>query len=707
MPKQPKMKKLILLMLTVGTILSSCSNEKTEQNPLLIEWNTPFGIPPFDQINASHFMPAYEAAFVAHKAEIDAIVNNSDEPTFENTIAAYDGSGKLLSKIDPVFGAMYSGITTPELQAIATELSPKESKHNDDIRLNPVLFSRIKAVYEKRDELNLTAEQMRLLTEMYKGFVRSGANLSEADQVKLRELNSEISALQLAFGQNMLSETGSFKLVIDNEADLKGLPADLIAAAAKRAEKDSMSGKWVFGLDNPSIMPFLQFSENAALRNQLLDGYLNRCNNGNDKDNKEIIKKLVSLRLERAKLMGYTTAADFILETRCAKNSSNVYGLLDKLWAPTIKVAEQELTDIKKMAAKDGIKEVGAGDWRYYAAKAKNEKFALNDEELAPYFQREKVREGMFYVANKLYGITFTKLNDVPTLVPEQEVFEVKEADGTHVGVLFDDTFARPGQKNGGAWCSGYRDQTYENGVRVAPLVTITCNFSTPIGDNPSLLTPDEANTYFHEFGHALAALLVNTQYLGTSNYPRDFVELPSQIMEHWVFEPEVLKVYAKHYQTGEVIPSELIEKIDKSGKYGQGFATAEYLAASLLDMDYHVLTEVKPDFDVTSFENDMLYTKRTLQSQIPPRYRSTYFSHTMGGGYTAGYYSYLWAEVLDCDAYQAFVDSGNIFDPATATKFRKEILERGGQDDAMVLYTNFRGQEPIIEPLLKNRGLL
>lgn len=694
-------------MLTVGTILSSCSNEKTEQNPLLIEWNTPFGIPPFDQINASHFMPAYEAAFVAHKAEIDAIVNNSDEPTFENTIAAYDGSGKLLSKIDPVFGAMYSGITTPELQAIATELSPKESKHNDDIRLNPVLFSRIKAVYEKRDELNLTAEQMRLLTEMYKGFVRSGANLSEADQVKLRELNSEISALQLAFGQNMLSETGSFKLVIDNEADLKGLPADLIAAAAKRAEKDSMSGKWVFGLDNPSIMPFLQFSENAALRKQLLDGYLNRCNNGNDKDNKEIIKKLVSLRLERAKLMGYTTAADFILETRCAKNSSNVYGLLDKLWAPTIKVAEQELTDIKKMAAKDGIKEVGAGDWRYYAAKAKNEKFALNDEELAPYFQREKVREGMFYVANKLYGITFTKLNDVPTLVPEQEVFEVKEADGTHVGVLFDDTFARPGQKNGGAWCSGYRDQTYENGVRVAPLVTITCNFSTPIGDNPSLLTPDEANTYFHEFGHALAALLVNTQYLGTSNYPRDFVELPSQIMEHWVFEPEVLKVYAKHYQTGEVIPSELIEKIDKSGKYGQGFATAEYLAASLLDMDYHVLTEVKPDFDVTSFENDMLYTKRTLQSQIPPRYRSTYFSHTMGGGYTAGYYSYLWAEVLDCDAYQAFVDSGNIFDPATATKFRKEILERGGQDDAMVLYTNFRGQEPIIEPLLKNRGLL
>lgn len=694
-------------MLTVGTILSSCSNEKTEQNPLLIEWNTPFGIPPFDQINASHFMPAYEAAFVAHKAEIDAIVNNSDEPTFENTIAAYDGSGKLLSKIDPVFGAMYSGITTPELQAIATELSPKESKHNDDIRLNPVLFSRIKTVYEKRDELNLTAEQMRLLTEMYKGFVLSGANLSEADQVKLRELNSEISALQLAFGQNMLSETGSFKLVIDNEADLKALPADLIAAAAKRAEKDSMSGKWVFGLDNPSIMPFLQFSENAALRKQLLDGYLNRCNNGNDKDNKEIIKKLVSLRLERAKLMGYTTAADFILETRCAKNSSNVYGLLDKLWAPTIKVAEQELTDIKKMAAKDGIKEVGAGDWRYYAAKAKNEKFALNDEELAPYFQREKVREGMFYVANKLYGITFTKLNDVPTLVPEQEVFEVKEADGTHVGVLFDDTFARPGQKNGGAWCSGYRDQTYENGVRVAPLVTITCNFSTPIGDNPSLLTPDEANTYFHEFGHALAALLVNTQYLGTSNYPRDFVELPSQIMEHWVFEPEVLKVYAKHYQTGEVIPSELIEKIDKSGKYGQGFATAEYLAASLLDMDYHVLTEVKPDFDVTSFENDMLYTKRTLQSQIPPRYRSTYFSHTMGGGYTAGYYSYLWAEVLDCDAYQAFVDSGNIFDPATATKFRKEILERGGQDDAMVLYTNFRGQEPIIEPLLKNRGLL
>lgn len=701
------MKKLILIMAAFGAIMTSCGEKKQVDNPLLAEWDTPFQIPPFESIKTEHFMPAYVEAMAQHKAEIDSIVNNPEAPTFENTIVAYDNSGELLNRVSSVFGSVSGVASSPEVLTLAKELSPLTSKHSSEIELNEGLFKRIKAVYEKRDSLKLDAEQMRLLTETYKDFVRSGADLPADKKEELKKIDEEISALHLAFGQNLLKETDAFKLVIEKEEDLKGLSENTIAAAAKRAEKDStLKGKWVFGLDNPSVMPFLQQSENRDLRKKILEAYLNRCNNNNEQDNKEVIKKLLDLRLKKAHLMGYENFAQFQLETRMAKTPEAVYDLLNKLWKPALASAKREADDMRAIIKEEGGNfELEAADWRFYFEKAMNKKFELNDNLLRPYFKLENVREGIFYVANQLFGITFTQLENVPLPHPEAVAFECKDADGSHLGVLFFDMFSRPGEKRSGAWCSGFRSQKYKDGVRVAPLVTIVGNFTRPVGDKPALLSIDEAETMFHEFGHALASLLKNVHYQGVGGYVRDFVELPSQIMEHWAFEPQVLKVYAKHFETGEVIPQELVDKMIKAGKYGQGFATTEYLAASLLDMDYHIMKEIPANLDVIAFEAKTL-GDRGLISQIPPRYRSTYFQHTFTGGYTAGYYSYIWAEVLDSDAYQAFVEKGNIFDKETATKFRKEILERAGQDDAMNLYVNFRGKQPGIDALLANRGL-
>lgn len=701
------MKKLLIITLAACAAFSSCTQKKAVENPLLAEWNTPFGIPPFEQIKLEHYMPAYVEAMARHNAEIDSIVNNQQPATFENTIVAFDNSGLLLEKISSVFSGMSGIASTPEVMALAKELSPLTSKHYNEISLNPGLFKRIKEVYEKRDSLGLNPEQMRLLTETYKGFERGGANLPDDKKEELKKINSEISDLQLAFGQNLVSETAAYKLVIDKKEDLAGLSESLIASAAKKAESDSTNkGKWVFGLDNPSVIPFLQQSEKRELRKEILNAYLNRCNNNNKEDNKEIIKKLIDLRLKKAKLMGFENFAQYQLEDRMAKKPEAVYDLLNKIWTPALASAKKELADMNSIAKSEGQDiTLEAYDWRFYFEKAKSQKFNLNDEQLRPYFKLENVREGIFYVANQLYGITFTKVDNVPLPDPEAVAFECKDADGSHLGIVFMDMFARPGAKRGGAWCGGYRDQTYKDGKRVAPLVTIVGNFTRPVGDEPALLSMDEAETYFHEFGHALASLLKNVHYYGVGGMTRDFVELPSQIMEHWAFEPQVLKIYAKHYKTGEVIPQELIDKIVSSGKYGQGFATTELLAAALLDMDYHILKEVPANFDVLAFESKVL-GDRGLISQIPPRYRSTYFQHTFTGGYTAGYYSYIWAEVLDSDAYQAFVETGNIFDKGVAAKFRKEILERAGQDEAMTLYVNFRGKQPGIDPLLKNRGL-
>ncbi len=692
-------------MLLAALGLSACQQKET--NPLLADWNAPFGVPPFEQIKVEHYMPAIEEGMRQQKAEIDAIVNNTAAPDFENTILAYDNSGKLLSRIMPVFSGINGANTTPDMQKIERELSPKMTAHYDDIRLNEGLFNRVKAVYEQREQLGLDALQLRLVEEMYKGFVRSGANLDPAKKEELRRLNTEIANLQTTFGQNMLAETAAYQLIIDKEADLAGLPETVIATAAGRATKAGMEGKWLFGLDNPSVMPFLQYADNRDFRRQIQQAYLNRANNGNANDSKEIVRQLVTLRLQKAQLMGYPDFAAMVLEDRMSKNSANVYDLLDKLWTPTMKVAKQEAAELQKMMNAGGVAgTLEASDWSYYSEKVKNAKYALDEEMLRPYFKLENVRDGIFYVCNRLYGITFTPVNNMATPTDEAVAFECKDADGSHLGILFLDMFSRPGAKRGGAWCGRYRSQSYENGQRVAPLVTIVCNFTRPVGDKPALLSSDEANTFFHEFGHALHGLLSNVHYRGLLGTPRDFVELPSQIMEHWCFEPEVLKHYAKHYETGEIIPDALIAKMDKAGKYGEGFKTAEYLAASYLDMDYHTLTAIPAQLNPTQFEIDQLNKKRGLMTQIPPRYRSTYFSHTMGGGYTAGYYSYIWAEVLDCDAYQAFVETGDIFNPTVAGKFRKDILERGGEEDAMQLYLQFRGKAPVIDPLLKNRGL-
>ena len=699
--------KKTLIVAGLAVMLGACgsSDTKKDGNPFLTEYTTPFGVPPFDQITIEDYKPAFLQGMDEQKKEIEAIVTNSEAATFENTIVALDQSGRLLSKVSSVFYGLNSANTNDEMQALSRELSPLMSKHNDDINLNAKLFERVKAVYENRENLNLDKEQSKLLEETYKGFVRSGANLDAESQAKLRELNSEIAMLQLTFGQNMLAETNAFQLVIDKKEDLAGLPENLIANGAETAKAAGMEGKWIFTLHNPSVMPFLQYADNRELREKIFKGYINRGNNGNENDNKEVVKKLIVARLAKAKLMGFDEYASLALETRMAKQPEAVYKLLNQVWTPALKKAKEELADIQAEIKKDGKNFTAEGwDWRYYADRAKRTKYALDENEVRPYLKLENVRDGMFYLANKLYGVTFTAIENIPLPHPEATAFECKDKDGSHLGVLYLDFFPRA-SKRGGAWCGGYRSQTYKDGKRVAPVVTIVCNFTKPAAGQPALLSADEANTMFHEFGHALHSLFRDVHYYGVSGVPRDFVELPSQINEHWVFEPEMLNVYAKHYETGEVIPAALVEKMDKSGKYGQGFATVEYLAASLLDMDFHVMKEIPADLDVMKFEEETL-SKRGLLKQIPSRYRTSYFNHTMGGGYTAGYYSYMWAEVLDCDAYEAFKETGDIFNQEVAAKYRTYVLTPGGIDDAMDMYVNFRGKEPGIEPLLKNRGL-
>ncbi|HIZ87101.1 MAG TPA: M3 family metallopeptidase [Candidatus Coprenecus pullistercoris] len=694
-------KTTIAAAAVTALMMTSCDNH----NPLLEEWNTPFGIAPFSEIRAEHYKPAILKSIEEHNKEIDAIINNPEEPTFENTIVALDNSGELFNRIYAVFSNGASINATPEIMALETELAPVVSDHFNSISMNEGLFARIKTLYDNRDSLGLEPDQMRLLTETYKSYERSGATLSADKKEELRKINSRISELQLQFEQNVLKETADFTLVVEDSADLSGLPKTSVDAAARRAEEKGMGGFWAFGLDNASLMPFLQFDDNRDLRTKLLDGYLSRGNNDNENDNKAIVAELVRLNNRKAKILGYDNYAQYVLEDRMAKTPEAVYDLLNRLWTPALNSAKVELADMAPLAEAQGVKELTAADWRYYFEKAKAEKFNFSEDDLRPYFQYDNVREGIFYVANRLYGITFEPLNNVPVPVPEAQAFLCKDADGSQLGVIFMDMFARPGLKRGGAWCTGYREQHYKDGERVLPIVSIAGNFTRGHGDTPALLSPDETETFFHEFGHALQSLLQQVRYVGNAPMTRDFVELPSQINEHWAFEPEVLKVYAKHYQTGEVIPQELVDKLDRSGKYGQGFATTEYLAASLLDMDYFIMNDVPENLDVNEFEARTL-GERGLLPQIPPRYRSTYFTHVFGGGYTVGYYSYIWAELLDADAYQAFKETGDIFNQDVARRFRKEILEKGGEDDAMTLYLNFRGKEPSIDPLLENRGL-
>ena len=678
-----------------------------QDNPFFKEWSTPFGVPPFNEIKIEHFWPAYQAGMAEEMAQIWDIIRNPEAPTFENTIVAMDRSGRLLNKVTPVFSGLTSVNNNPELQQLARQLSPVTSKHRDDINLNPELFKRVKAVYAQKDRLTLNVEQAKLLENTYRRFIRGGADLPTDKQEKLRQLNSELAALQLTFSQNVLAETAAYQLKVSDQSKLTGLTEAMLTEAQSRAQKNNDASAYYFGLDNPSIMPFLENADNRELRTEILNAYLTRANHNNANDNKEVIKKLVTLRLERSKLMGYDTHAEQAIEDRMSKDPETVMTFLNKLWTPSLTMAKNELKDIEAMMRRRNVPAPSTpADWRYFFNLSKQQKYNINLEEIRQYFPLDNVRNGIFYVCNRLWGITFEELKNMPVPHPEATAWECKDKDGTTLGVVYLDMHPRPGMKNGGAWCGSYRSQSFdENDKRIIPIITIACNFTRPSGDKPALLTPDEVNTFFHEFGHGLDGLFRATKYRGTSSTQRDFVEFASQLMEHWAFEPEVLKMYAQHYKTGAIIPNALVRKIEQNEKYGQGFATTEFLAASLLDMEYHLLKEIPGNFDIERFEQSVI-EKYGLIPQIPPRYRSTYFSHTFSGGYTAGYYMYIWAEQLDSDAFEAFLEKKNIFDPDLAHKLRSEIFARGGIEDAMTLYKNFRGKEPDVNALLRNRGL-
>jgi len=694
---------LIFCCLVLFALTACKQQEVKNDNSFFAEFDTPFGVPPFDLIKIEHYMPAIEEGMKQEKAEIEAILNNTDSPTFENTIVAYTRTGSFLDKVTPVLYGLNSANTTPEIQALVKELSPIMSTHRDEINLDPRLFARIKAVYEQKDDLSLEADQLYLLENLYSGFVRKGANLEGEAKEELKEINKQLSSLSVQFSQNLLGETNAYKLIIEDENDLEGLPENVRTAGAEAAKREGMNGKWVYTTQRSSMYPFLTYSENRELREQIYTAYTMRGDNDNERDNKDISVAVTNLRVRKAKILGYKSHADLVLSTRMAKTSKRVYDLLDQVWWPALEVAKQEVKDMQAIVDAEGKDfKIEAWDWWNYAEKVRAAKYNFEDAQIRPYFSRQNVQEAIFYVANKLYGITFTEIKDIPLPHPDAFAHEVKEADGTTIGILYQDYYARA-SKLGGAWCGSYRSYKIDDdGNKTIPIVTFVTNASGPVGDAPALMSLDNVTTVFHEFGHALDDLFSNVRYQRTF-WATDFTELPSQIMEHWAIHPEVLKVYAKHYETGEVIPDELIDKIQNASLFNQGFITVEFVAAALLDMEYHSLTEEK-DIDIRAFENDF-FSKRELIPEIAPRYRTTYFSHIIGG-YSAGYYSYLWSGVLDYDAFEAFNET-SLFDQNTAQSFRKNILEPNGLMDPLEMYVNFRGREAIIEPLLRSRGLI
>ena len=694
-----------LLTLTSFTIMIfySCNNkpEIDMSNPFFSQYKTAFEVPPFEKIMAKHYMPAFEKGMADCKLEIEVLLKNKKEPDFDNTINALDKSGLLLSNVSALFFAQSQANTNDSLQKIEVEISPKLSAFQDEIRLNPRLFKKIKSVYENQSRFNLNEEQKFLLENLYKGFIRNGANLSKKDQDTLKVLNQKLSVLIVKHGQNVLSESNKFKLFVTRKEDLKGLPGTVISAAAEEAKSAGFEGKWAFTTKKPSMLPFLTYAENRDLRKELYNAYIMRGNNGNEFDNNKLLAEIVKLRAKRAKLLGYKNHSSYVLEPRMAKNPDNVFKLLNSLWGKAIPVAIKERDEMQKIVDKEGGKfKIEPADWWFYAEKLRKQKYNLDDSELRPYFTLENTRNGVFAVATKLYGISFTKI-EVPLPHPEAEAFEVKEANGSHLGVLYMDFHPRA-SKQQGAWCGTYRTHHMLDGKEITPVVTLVGNFTRSTANTPSLLSLEEVSTLFHEFGHALDYLF-NKSIYNQTYIAWDFVELPSQLMEHWATEPEVLNMYARNYKTGEIIPASLVQKIKNSSYFNQGFETVEYLAASLLDMAYHII-EAPAIIDVPKFEKEYL-DKIGLIPEIKSRYQGTYFIHITVNGYDSGYYSYIWAAVLDNDAFEAFKEKG-LFDQTTASSFRKNILERNGTIDAMKMYVNFRGREPVIEPLLINRGL-
>lgn len=690
-------------MLMTGMIMAGCGGN---DNPFYKKYENKYEAPPFEQIKTEHYMPAFHDGIAQQQAEIDAIANNPEAPTFANTIEALDYSGELLTKVSSVFFNLYSANTNDDLQRIATEVSPLLSGHEDNLYMNDKLFHRVETLYKQRETLGLTGEQNRLLEDYYKSFIRKGAALDEQGKARLREINKELGLAELAFGQNILAETNDYKHFVTDEAQLAGLPESVKQAAAEAATAEGHPGEWLFTTQKSSFLPVLQYADNRELRKELQLAYANLANRNNANDNKANVNKIMKLRVEQAQLLGYNSPADLILDNTMAKTTAHVYEFLDQVWQPALAAAKREVKELQAMMDKEGKGEkLEPWDWAYYAEKLRQEKYDLNEEELRPYFQMENVRQGAFDLAGKLYGLTFKKLEGMPVYHPDVEVFEVNDANGSLIGVLYTDYYPRAG-KRAGAWMNDIRGQYKKDGVNHRPIIINVGNFTKPTADAPSLLNMDEVETLFHEFGHALHGLLSQCTYpsVAGTNVARDFVELPSQIMENWCFEPQVMKTYARHYQTGEVIPDELIEKIQKASTFNQGFVMTELLSASLLDMDYHARTTTD-DLDVEAFEKASL-DRIGLIPEIIVRYRSTYFNHIFAGGYAAGYYSYTWSAVLDADAFQAFKETGDIYNKEVATAFRTKVLERGGSDDPMKLYIDFRGAEPNPDALLVRNGL-
>ena len=705
-------KSLLIISLSIMSLTAYSQDKPSSlktldpKNPFASEFNTPYQTPPFDLIKSEHYTPAFMAGMHEQAANIEKITKNAATPDFNNTILALDESGELLNRVSSVFYSMVGAQTNPTLQKIATDLSPLMSEHSDNVYLNNALFSRIKQVYDKRESAKLTIEQKRVTEKYYKAFVRSGIMLDESKKERLREINKELGLLSLNFGKNLLAETNNYQLVIDNKKDLSGLPADVIEVAAQTAKGKGLDGKWVFTLSKPSWLPFLQYADNRDLREKLYRAMYNRANNNNENDNKETISKLVNLRLERANMLGYKTHAHFVLEETMAKTPDAVFKLLNEIWEYALPQAKKEKEDLQALINKEGGNfKLESWDWWYYAEKMRKEKYALDEEALRPYFMVDNVRDGAFMVANKLYGINFKEVKNVSIYQKDVQVFEVSDADGSYIGVIYLDYFPRPEKRNG-AWMGSFRKQQMKDGKNVNPIIYNVGNFAQPTDDKPSLLTLEQVETLFHEFGHGLHGLLSKCTYYSISgtSVSRDFVELPSQIYEHWAFNPEVLKMYAKHYQTGEVIPDELIKKIQDASYFNQGFTTTELVAAALLDMKWHTI-EQPLTIGIEEFENNEM-AGIGLIPEIIVRYKSTYFAHVFDGGYSSGYYSYLWSEVLDADAFQAFEENG-VFDKATGKSFRDNVLSKGGSEDPMVLYKRFRGSEPNPIYLLKNRGFV
>ncbi len=696
------MKKTIILSAIAMTMLAC-----TSTNPLLDQPATPFGVPAFNQVKLEHYMPAFEEAIRVNKAEVQAIIDNTDEPTFENTIVALDRSGLLLDRVIGVFFNVLEADGNDDMDAIAEKVSPMLSELSSSIILNDALFERVKAVYDQRESLDLTPEQLRLLTETYKGFADNGANLPAEQKERLKAINEELGLLSLQFGRNVVAETNSCQRFITNGDELKGLPESAKVAAAEEAAAAGHPGEWLFTPKRTSFTPVLQYCENRELRKQLLMDYTTRANHDNDNDNKSVILREMQLRIERAKLFGFDNPADYILQDCMAKDSKTVDAFLQSVWAPSLAAAKREAAELQKLLNEDlpGEK-LQPWDWWFYAEKLRKAKYALDEEEIKPYFELGNVRRGAFGVATKLYGLQFEPLKDMPVYNPEVEVFKVTDAAGELIGILYTDYFPRAG-KRPGAWMNQILPQYIDdNGVDHRPVIINVGNFNKPTAGNPSLLSMDDVETLFHEFGHALHGLMSKAHYksLSGTNTPRDFVELPSQFMENYAYEPEVLKTYAFHYQTGEVIPDELIAKINAAGKFNQGFVTTELLSASILDMDFHELTTAE-GLDVNAFEQESL-KKMGMIDEIIVRYRPTFYNHIFTTGYEAGYYSYTWSAVLDADAFAAFKETGNLFDAETAARFR-HLLEQGGTRDAQELYLEFRGKDADPQHLLRRKGFI